>query len=145
MNAIVKLALSLSLPVLAASAIGCTGGGVEGAYALDKSETKKMMEAEVAKLPEAQQGFAKLAVAMVEGMDVKLDLKSGGQLEMTSSIPSLTGKGDPKTEKKTGQWAKTGDAVVLKLDKELSCQASGKKLTCNSQKKGDPALVFNRS
>ena len=136
-----------SLALFASTIAGCQGG-LEGTYTLDKAEMKKAMEAEVAKLPADQQGFAKLAIAMVDAMEMKLDLKPGGKLEMTSSMPSFAKDGKAKTENKTGEWKKDGDKVVLKMDKEMTCKAADKKLTCEGPKKGEksePALVFVRS
>jgi hypothetical protein len=135
-----------TLALFGSALAGC-GGSVEGTYTLDKAEMKKAMEAEIAKMPADQQGFGKLGLALIEAMDVKLDLKSGGKAEMISTMPSFT-KGDkPKTENKTGEWRKEGDKVVIKADKEMSCKAADKKLTCEAAggKKGEPALVFVRS
>jgi hypothetical protein len=135
-----------TLALFASTLAGC-GGGVEGVYTLDKAEMKKAMEAEIAKMPADQQGFGKLGLALVDAMEMKLDLKSGGKVEMTSTMPSFT-KGDkPKTENKTGEWRKEGDKVVIKADKEMSCTQADKKLTCEAVggKKGEPALVFIRS
>ena len=135
-----------ALALFAATLAGC-GGGVEGTYTLDKAEMKKSMEAELAKLPADQQGMGKLGLALVDAMDMKLDLKSDGKVEMTSTMPSFT-KGDkPKVESKTGEWRKEGDKVVIKADKEMSCKAADKKLTCEpvGGKKGETALVFVRS
>ena len=138
---VLKLA---SLALLTSTIAGCQGG-LEGTYTLDKAEMKKAMEADISKLPADQQGFAKLGLAMVDAMEMKLDLKSDGKLEMTSTMPSFT-KGDkPKVENKTGEWRKDGDKVVLKIDKEMSCKAADKKLTCEGAKKGEPGLVFVRS
>ena len=121
-------------------------GGVEGTYKLDKAEMKKAMEAEIAKLPEDQKGFAKLAIALIDQMDVTLDLKAGGKCEMKSSVPSLEQGKEAKTDTKAGEWRKEGDGVVIKADdKEIKCKAEGKKLTCDSGKKGEPSLVFNKS
>lgn len=120
---------------------GC--GGAEGTYKLDKAEMKKSMEAEIAKLPAAQQGFAKLAIAMVDSMEVTVELQSGGKLKMTSSMPSFDKAKPAKTEEKLGTWKATGDAVELTADgKPLQCAKSGKKLTCTSDKKGEPSMVF---
>lgn len=124
---------------------GC-GGGAEGTYKLDKVEMKKSMEAEVAKLPAAQQGFAKLAIAMVDAMDVTVELQAGGKLKMTSSMPSFD-KGKPaKTDEKAGTWKATSGGVELTADgKPLQCTKDGKKLTCASDKKGEPSMVFLKS
>jgi hypothetical protein len=125
--------------------VGC-GGGVEGTYKLDKAEMKKAMEAEIAKLPEDQKGFAKLAVALIDQMDMSLELKAGGKLEMKATTPSLEeGKG-AKTDTKAGEWRKEGDSIVIKADaQEIKCKPEGKKLTCDSGKKGEPSLVFLKS
>ena len=141
----VRSTLCATLLALVGSMLAGCQGGVEGAYTLDKTEMKKSMEAEIAKLPKDQQGFGKLGLAMIDAMDMKLELKSGGKLEMTATTPSFEQGKQAKTESKTGEWRKDGETVVLKMDKEISCKAAAKKLTCESGKKGDPALVFVRS
>ncbi len=130
-------ALALSTLTLA----GC--GGPEGTYKLDKAEVKKNMEAEIAKMPADQQGFAKLGLAMIESMDMTVELQSGGKLKMKSSMPSLEEGKPPKTEEKEGTWKVEGDSVVLTSDgKPTKCAKSGGKLSCEPEKKGDPTLVF---
>jgi len=124
---------------------GC-GGGVEGTYKLDKAEVKKTMEAEVAKLPAEQQGFAKLGMALVDAMDMSLVLESGGKLKAKSTSPSLEPSKPGKTEEKEGTWKLEGDSVTLDTGdgKPLKCAKTGNKLNCSgpSPKKGEPALIF---
>lgn len=136
-------ALALATSFLIA---GC-GGGVEGTYKLDKSEMKKSMEAEIAKMPADQQGFAKLGMALVDTMEMSMDLQSGGKMKMKSSMPNIMDKDKPaKTDEKDGTWKMDGDSVVLEMDgKPTKCAKSGGKLTCAGQREGDPALVFVKS
>jgi hypothetical protein len=125
----------------------CGGGGPEGTYKLDKTEMKKSMEAEIAKMPADQQGFAKLGMAMVDAMDMSVELQSGGKMTMKSSMPNLMDKDKPaKTDEKAGTWKMDGDSVVLEADgKPTKCAKSGGKLTCAGTKEGDPTLVFVKS
>src|SRR5437773_1130504 len=124
---------------------GCNSGP-EGTYKLDKAEVKKGMEAEIAKMPADQQQFAKLGLAMIDAMDMTMDLQSGGKLKMKSTMPSFD-KGKPaKTEEKDGTWKAEGDSLTLTADgKPLKCTKSGTKLSCDSDKASDPKLVFVKS
>ncbi|HLM72330.1 MAG TPA: hypothetical protein VK459_06555 [Polyangiaceae bacterium] len=137
-------ALALATSFLIA---GCSGGGVEGTYKLDKTEMKKSMEAEIAKMPADQQGFAKLGMALVDAMDVSVELQSGGKMKMKSTMPNLMDKDKPaKTDEKDGTWKMDGESVVLEADgKPMKCAKSGGKLTCSGQKEGEPTLVFVKS
>ena len=123
-------ALALATSFLIA---GC-GGGVEGTYKLDKSEMKKSMEAEIAKMPADQQGFAKLGMALIDTMEMSVDLQSGGKMKMKSSMPNIMDKDKPaKTDEKDGTWKMDGDSVVLEMDgKPTKCAKSGGKLTVRS-------------
>ena len=131
------------LLVLALSAIGLVAcGGVEGTYKLDKEETKKSMEAEIAKMPADQQAFAKLGMAMADKMDATLELKKDNTVSMT-----MTMDGKPEGKEKSGTWKKEGDDVVLTSDgKDMKCAKSGKKLTCTDHHaSGDTTMVFTKS
>lgn len=129
---------------LATSFLLACGGGVEGTYKLDKAEMKKSMEAEIAKMPADQQGFAKLGMALIDAMEMSLELQSGGKLKMKTSMPNIMEKDKPaKTEEKEGTWKMDGDAVVIETDNQpIKCAKTGGKLTCEGKKKGDPTLVF---
>jgi len=121
--------------------VGC--GGVEGTYKLDKDETKKAMEAEIAKMPADQQAFAKLGMAMADKMDMTLELKKDNTVSMKMS---MDGK-DSKEE--TGTWKKEGDDVVLTNGndkKDMHCKKDGKKLTCiEKHNSGDSTIVFSKT
>jgi len=125
---------------------GCGGGGVEGTYKLDKAEVKKSMEAEIAKLPEKEQGFAKLGAALIDAMDMSITLEAGGKLKAKSSMPGLDPSKGAKTEEKEGTWKLEGDSVTLDTGdgKPLKCTKSGNKLNCSgaTPKKGEPAMIF---
>lgn len=121
-------ALLLALPL-----VGC--GGVEGTYKLDKSETRKSLEADIAKLPADQQKFAQVGLTMVDSMDVTVELKSGGVAAMNSTMPNPFDKNAAaKTEQATGTWKKDGDAITIAEDgkpgKDLKCTKAGSRLTC---------------
>jgi hypothetical protein len=129
--------------------VGC--GGVEGTYKLDKAETKKAMQADIAKMPADDQKFAQLGLAMVDAMDVTMELKSGGAASMKMTMPNLMdSKGPAKTDEETGTWKKDGDNVIItdsKDKKETKCEKSGKKLTCHEPSAGgkDNTMVFVKS
>jgi hypothetical protein len=143
----IRKIVTTSALALATSFLLACGGGPEGTYKLDKSEMKKSMEAEIAKMPADQQGFAKMGLAMVDAMEMSLELQSGGKLKMKSTLPNLMDKDKPaKTEEKDGTWKMDGESVVLEADgKPLKCAKSGGKLTCAGQKEGEPGLVFVKS
>ena len=131
------------LLVVALAVIGLAGcGGVEGTYKLDKEETKKSMEAEIAKMPAADQQFAKLGMAMADKMDATLELKKDNTVSMKMT---MEGKSDAK--EKTGTWKKEGDDVVLTSDgKDMHCKKDGKKLSCvEKHQSGDSTMVFTKS
>jgi len=133
----------------AIAALGLTacGGGVEGTYKIDKPEMKKAMEAEVAKLPADQQGFAKLAVALIDAMDITVELQSGGKLSMKTSMPSLEKDKPAQTKEQNGTWKKEGDSIILDSGdgKPAKCKQSAGKLTCEAGKPGEPPMVLVKS
>jgi hypothetical protein len=141
-----KIALPVSFLLLALGATACKGGP-EGSYALDKEDMKKSMEAEIAKMPEDQQGFGKFALVMIAAMDVKLELKKGGEATMTTTKPTLKEGEAPKTETKTGKWRKEGENVIITSEdgKDMNCAVAEKKLTCTGDKPGKPGMVFQKS
>lgn len=140
-----SFAAALAFAVLGLTA--CGGGGVEGTYKIDKPEMKKAMEAEVAKLPADQQGFAKLAVALIDMMDVTVELKEGGKLTMKSTMPSLEKDKPATTKEENGTWKKEGESIILDNGdgKPAKCKQAGNKLTCDPEKAGEPGLVLIKS
>ena len=126
---------------------GC--GGVEGTYKLDKAETKKSMEAEIAKMPADKQEMAKLGTAMLDAMDMTVELKSGGAVSMKTTMPNIMdSKAPAKTEEETGTWKKDGDTITLTSakGKDMKCTKSGSKLSCNeADAKDKMELIFSKS
>lgn len=141
---IVKTAAALAVTLTASLLSAGCGGGVEGNYKLDKGEMKKAAEAEIAKMPADQQGFAKLGLAMIDAMDISLEIQSGGKVKMKSTMPNLMDKDKPaKTDEKEGTWKAEGESIILEADgKPLTCAKSAGKLSCEGKEKGGPALVF---
>jgi hypothetical protein len=125
-----------------AGLVGC--GGVEGTYKLDKDETKKAAEADIAKLPADQQAMAKLMMSSdkMDKMDMTLELKKDNTISMKMT---MDGKADAKEE--TGTWKKEGDDVVLTSDgKDIHCKKDGKKLSCvRKHASGESTTVFTKS
>jgi hypothetical protein len=139
------MSIARALGALFLVTLGLTGcGGVEGTYKLDKAEVKKAMEADIAKMPEKEQAMAKLGLAMIDAMDMTIELQPGGKLTSKMSMPSFDKGKPPKTEEKAGTWKKDGDSLVLDDGdgKPSTCTVAGNKLSCAGQKKGDPTLVF---
>src|SRR6266436_1974088 len=92
------------LIVCALAVIGLVGcGGVEGNYKLDKDETKKAAEAEIAKMPADQQAMAKMMMGSMDKMDVTLELKKDNTVAM-----KMTMDGKPEPKEKAGTWKKEG-------------------------------------
>jgi hypothetical protein len=143
---IAKIVTTATLTLATSFLLAC-GGGVEGTYKLDKSEMKKSMEAEIAKMPADQQGFGKLGLALIDTMEMSVELQSGGKMKMKSSMPNIMDKDKAaKTDEKDGTWKMDGEAVVLETDgKPVKCAKDGGKLTCTGGKAGEPTLVFVKS
>ncbi len=120
--------------------------GTEGTYKLDKTETKKAMEVEFEKLPEGQKGMAKLVLGMIDSLDMSIELKAGGDLEMKTTSPNLGGGDAPKTDVTTGKWSKDGDTILIvgSDGKKVNCTLAGSKLTCIGDGKSSTKLVLNR-
>jgi hypothetical protein len=120
---------------------------VEGTYKLDKAEMKKSMEAEVAKMPADQQGMAKLGMAMLDAMDMTLELQAGGKLKAKSTMPSFEKDQPAKTKEQDGTWKMDGDSVVIDNGdgKPIKCAKGTGKLLCDPGKKGEPGFVFIKS
>ena len=121
--------------------VGC--GGVEGTYKLDKDETKKAMEADIAKMPADQQGLAKLGMSFADKMDATLELKKDNTVSM-----KVTMDGKPEGKEQNGTWKKEGDDVVLSNGdgKDMHCKKDGKKLTCTEKhNSGDTTMVFTKT
>ena len=137
-----KLATA-ALAVAAVGLAGC-GGGVEGTYKLDKAEMKRVMEAEVAKMPADQQAFARLPLGMIDTMEVTWNLEPGGKLKSKATVPTLEPGKTPKMEEHEGTWKQEGETITIDSGdgKPLKCTKSGNKLSCTGDKKGEPAFVF---
>lgn len=130
------------------AASGC--GSVEGTYKLDKAATKKAMEASAAKLPADQQAGAKLGEAMLDAMDLSLELKAGGKASMKSTMPNLfDDKKPPKTDEDTGTWKKDGDTITItgaKAKDSFTCTKKGSKLECKEpNSKEDFEMIFSKA
>lgn len=118
-------------------------GGPEGTYKLDKDAMKKSLEAET-----KDKDAAGFAAAMVEAMDISLELKSDGTVEMKSSMKLEKDK-PAKEETETGKWTKDGDTITLsggKDNKDLKCKLVSGNLECESGEKGAMGkMVFKKS
>jgi hypothetical protein len=141
-------ARAFAVVTLAFGALGLAGcgGGVEGTYKLDKAEAKKMMEAEIAKMPADQQGFGKLGLALIDGMEASIELQAGGKAKTKTTAPSMDPTKPGKTDEKEGTWKAEGETVEITSDgKTVKCAKAGNKLTCTGDKKGEPSMVFVKS
>ena len=137
-----------ALTIAAFGLAGC-GGSVEGTYKLDKTEVKKAMEADMAQraigIP-MPPGLIKMAAAMIDAMEMTVELQAGGKLKMKATMPSLGPGMRGGTEDKEGTWTADGASIVLTADgKPIKCSKSWTKLSCESGKQGEPALIFVKS
>jgi len=125
--------------VAMASALGMFGcNKPEGVYTLDKEEMKKAVQAESTDEP-GQELAQQLLLAMVEELEARLELESGGAMTLGAQW------GAKKEESKKGTWKKEGGAIVLELDDErIKCSREGStKLTCGSDDKDEKQkMVF---
>lgn len=122
---------------------GC--GGPEGTYKLDKEAMKTAMKAEIEKMPKDQQGFGELGLALIEAMDITLEIKSGGKYDMKSSMPSLSKDKEKKEETESGDWSVEGDKIKLKGAKEeLTCKLDSSKIECEGKEKGKTGFTFKK-
>lgn len=137
-----KLAPTLRTLTLAlGTLIGCRGdGGVEGVYRLDKPAMKESMQAQIAKLSGEEESAARLALAMVERMDISMHLQPGGKLSLT--ITNAEGKrGDLH-----GRWRAEGETVSLSREGDpLTCQKQGQSLLCESLHENRPPMILVKS
>ncbi|MBL9021405.1 MAG: copper resistance protein NlpE N-terminal domain-containing protein [Myxococcales bacterium] len=140
--------LKLAPVALASLALlaGCKGGP-EGTYKLDKESMKTAMKAEIEKMPKEQQAGAELGMAIIEMMDMTIEIKSDGKYEAKTSMPDLMGKDKEakKEETESGDWKVEGDKITLKGKKDLTCKFDSSKIECEGDKKGAPSLVFKKS
>jgi hypothetical protein len=139
--------LKSALIALAALSFALTacGKGVEGKYSLDKASMKKEMEEKIAKMPADQQEMGKLGLAMVDAMDMTIDLKKGGEADFTVKMAEPGKEAEAKSESKKGKWTQQEKQISLQVEgetKKLECTAEGNKLTC---KDNESTLVFIRS
>lgn len=98
---LVALAMSISL-------VACGGGEAAyvGKWELDKEAFKAAVEKEMTK-EEKEDPMAGMAMAMVEAMDIKLDIKSDHTFSATMSMGML---GQDET---TGTWKREGNGIVM--------------------------------
>jgi hypothetical protein len=140
---------TVGVAVLAIATFGLAGcgGGAEGTYKLDKAGVKKAMEADMAKMDAPlPAGLANIATAMIDAMEMTIELQPGGRAKMTSMMPSFEAGKPGTSEDKEGTWKADGASVVITSDgKPHQCSRSRAKLTCESDRKGDPALIFVKS
>ncbi len=123
--------------ILSLGATACNKGSVEGKYSLDKAAMKKAAEDKIASLPKDQQGMAKLGLAMIDQVNMTLDLKKGGEAEFATKMMG-------KSETAKGKWENKDGTITITAggeDKKLSCKLDGSKLKCS---KGKDELVFNK-
>ena len=117
--------------------LAACGKGVEGSYALDKEATTKQLQAEIDKLPQDKQAFAKMAMGMIASMEITLALEKGGKAKMMMKMGS-------KEKNEEGTWKKEGDKILIQAKgqkKPMSCTLSAAGLTCAD---GKNSMIFKR-
>jgi|GEM_PF-2891501 len=126
-------AMLLSLFLLAPA---ISYAGVVGYYKIDKPRVKKMLKAKFAKLPPEKRKMAKFALAMVDKLNINLNLTKDGKAIMDMKM-SFMGRTRTKTQK--GTWKKTGPkklALTTKRKDRRTGKVKDAVLTCTHKVKG---------
>lgn len=123
---------------------GCSKDSAEGKYVLDKPTMKAELEKKVQELPEKERGMAKFAMAMMEAMEMEVDLQKEGKLKVTTSMPSLKEGADKKVKNQDGTWKLEEKKLILSVpgEKDLNCELQGKNIKCSDK---EMSLVFVRA
>jgi hypothetical protein len=125
--------------LLALSSLAGCGGGPEGSYKFDKEAAKAELE------NEKDEAAKKFGQAMLEKMEMSIEIKKDGKYDAKVSMPSFKDPAKVEEQVESGEWKAEGNAITLKGKKDdLSCTLEGKKLSC-SDKSGKQKLVFTKS
>jgi NlpE N-terminal domain len=123
-------------PLAVVGLFALVGCGPEGKYTLDKEATKAAIDA-----GEGEKDAKEFGKAMLEAMDMSIELKSGGKYDATSTVEMK--KGEKKEETESGDWSKEGDKITIKGKKDpMTCTLDSGKLNCG--KDGKTAFVFKK-
>ncbi len=133
----------LGLLTLATALVACKSSP-EGKYVLDQAATQGAYQATVDQLPAEQQPMAKLSLAMIPTMNLSMELKSGGALEVASSI-LLDKSAPPIVKTQTGTWRLDGSKLITTVDgRDATCDVAGGKLTCAPDRPEGITLIFTK-
>ncbi len=122
---------------------GC--GKPTGTYKLDKEAIKTAFKAELEKKSDEDKKMGEFGLALVDMLDVTLEVKDDGKYDMKTSMPSLTKKDEKKEETESGDWSVEGDTITLKGKEEMKCKVGSGKLECGAKGKDGPPLIFKKS
>lgn len=126
----------------AASQHAQSNTGLEGRYTLDKKQTKHAIEAEVDKMDPVEQPRARLALDMLDHLEMALVLAASGE---ATTETRYSGRDVPKIERSA--WRQQGnDTVVITTtgSRDVTCTKRGTTLECAAQDTSDatPARMF---
>lgn len=155
MNRTITQALFLGAFCTVLLASSWTQAGTSGRYALDKEPLIKRMMERINKLPPERRGFASMAVGMIKGMTMFIDLGQDGKASMSLDM-SMFGRRRQQTS--IGTWKKGPDALYIDVKAEnvrpharrarpqsLRCEVTGKRIACrNEGGKGRETMYFDK-
>ena len=133
------------LAVLLLGIPACKGKSLEGKYSLDKAAMKKDLEAKLAAKSGPEKDMGQLAVAMVDMMEMSIELKPAGVAQVTVSMTDPQAQGTPpKSESKAAKWTQKDKTVTIQVEgdtSQLTCTAEGKRLDCSDGKEAKLSFV----
>ncbi|TNE46616.1 MAG: hypothetical protein EP343_23730 [Deltaproteobacteria bacterium] len=141
------LVVVLSVMMLASMA----HAGVAGRYALDKKPLIERMKKRIAKLPPKRRGFANMAIMMITGMKMFIDLAADKQASMSMDMAFF---GRRRKNNSIGTWSQKGNVLTISLvatkargkrpprKQVLTCKVTGKRLACENDRSRRKEVMF---
>lgn len=147
-----NLALVVVLSVMMLASVA--DAGVAGRYALDKKPLIERMKKRIAKLPPKRRGFANMAIMMISGMKMFIDLADDKRASMSLDMAFF---GRRRQNYSVGTWSMAGDVLTVKLvatkgrgkrpprKQTLTCKVKGKRIACeNSRSRKKEIMYFDQ-
>lgn len=127
---------------------------MSGRYALDKEPLIKRMMERIEKLPPERRGFASMAIGMIKGMTMFIDLGQDGAASMSLDMSMF---GRRRQQVSVGNWQMGADALLIYVKPQqrapgrparpqsLRCDVTGKRIACkNDSGKGRETMYFDK-
>ncbi len=147
-----SLALVVVLSVMMLASLA--HAGVAGRYALDKKPLIERMKKRIANLPPKRRGFANMAIMMITGMKMFIDLADNKQASMSMDMAFF---GRRRQNNSTGTWSQKGNVLTISLvankargkrpprQQVLTCTVTGKRLACeNNRSRRKEVMYFDQ-